>query len=142
MASSSRSDRDRRRGGPPLGLLGLAALVALVAAYLGDCIPGLGAGSSVGTPSSETPRPADSEATPSDPAGAGKAELRIVVAGERCDAGAGLAPCTEVCAGLDASRAARSSIEIDAREGTHGAVEALRRCLEEAGFTTLHVRSE
>ena len=28
VASSSRSDRDRRRGGPPLGLLGLAAAFA------------------------------------------------------------------------------------------------------------------
>lgn len=141
VASSSRSDRDRKRGGPPLGLVGLAALVALVAAYLGDCIPGLGAGGSVGTPSSEAP-------TPSEPVVGGEAdgEARarrvIVVSGEQCRSDGGLVPCDEVCAGLDREQASRTSIEIDARGGTHGTVEALRACVKEAGFTEVHVRSE
>ncbi|MEX1369149.1 MAG: hypothetical protein AB1Z98_38835 [Nannocystaceae bacterium] len=145
MATSSQSDRKRRRGGPPLGLLGLAALVALVGAYLGDCIPGLGAGGSPSAPSSEAVTPPSSTlpADDADPAEAEtKAQLSIVVTGERCDAGSGAAPCPEVCAGLDASRAAASTVVIDATAGTHGTVEALRTCLAEAGFTDLRVRSE
>lgn len=125
----------------------MVALVALIGAYLGDCLPGFGAGSSPGSPSSESATPPASappeDAAEPDPAkAAAKTELGIVVTGERCDAGSGAAPCPEVCAGLDAGRAAASTVVIDATAGTHGAVEALRTCLTEAGFTDLRVRSE
>ena len=141
VAAPSRSDRDRGRGGPPLGLVGLAALIALVAAYLGDCIPGLGAGGSVGTPSSEAPASSASEGG-DEADGSGKARRSIIVMGERCRAGRGPVPCDEACAGLDRTRAAETSVEIDARRGSHGTVEDLRACLEEAGFTDIRVRSE
>lgn len=142
VATSSQSDRKRRGGGPPLGLVGLAALVALVGAYLGDCIPGLGAGGSPGAPPRESAPPPSSSLPEDDANEAPAKEFSIVVTGERCDAGSGAAPCPEVCAGLDASQAATSTVVIDATAGTHGAVEALRACLIEAGFTDLRVRSE
>lgn len=122
---------------------GLAVLVALAAAYLSDCIPGLGTGGSVGVPSSETP------ATPAEPAKVEDAEageagrLSIVVQGDRCRRGtAEPQPCDQLCAELDRASAGSTTVEIDASAGRHGAVEALRACLREAGFSDVRVRSE
>lgn len=145
---ASRSSSDRRRG-PPLGLLGLAVLVALVAAYLSDCIPGLGTGGSLGTPSSEAPAedaPTPPESTPGEPSQRGepdpKSRLSIAVVGERCRYVDRVAPCEEICASLDREGASERMVEIDATRGSHGTVEALRTCLEQAGFSDLRVRSE
>jgi len=129
--------------------VGLAVIIALVAAYLSDCIPGLGAGGSLGVPQAETKAPAESEApaadseTPAESKAAEDAGISIAVKGEQCRQGAGaLAPCPEICAALDRTNAASTHVEVDASSGRHGTVESLRGCLQEAGFVDVRVRSE
>lgn len=128
----------------PLGLLGVVALVALVAAYLSDCLPGLGSGGRLGTPSSDAP--ADAKAgsgkAPAEPGGADDL-VRITVQGDRCRrGGAEPQPCDQLCASLDRTRAAALTVELDATEGRHGTVEELRTCLREAGFARVRISSE
>lgn len=134
------SDRSRRRG-LPLGLLGVVVLVALVAAYLSDCIPGLGTGGRLGTPASSE-APADAKAGPAEPGGADDL-VRITVQGDQCRRGGTEAqPCDQLCASLDRTRAATITVELDATEGRHGTVEQLRTCLREAGFARVRISSE
>lgn len=130
-------------------MIGVAALVGLVAAYLSDCIPGLGAGGSLGMPQADVAaEPAKS--SPSDPSStpaAGKARLSIEVQGERCRQGdAPPAPCPQICQDLGRDHRGRGAssvvVEVDATQGSHGAVEALRACLKEAGFSQVRVHSE
>jgi hypothetical protein len=133
----------RSSGQPPprrraaVGVVGLVILVVLVLAYLSDCLPGLGAGGSLGTPAAE---PTRAPAEPSDAAGQ-PARLIITVQGDRCRHGqAPAAPCPEVCAALPRDPAAM--VEVEAIEGGHGTVEDLRQCLEQAGFAKVRVHSE
>lgn len=135
-------DRQRRRGFP-LGIVGALILIALVAAYLSDCLPGLGAGGKLGAPSSDAP------AASRDPAqgqGAGEAagdRITIVVRGEQCRRGeAEPEPCPRLCAALDRTHAATVEVAVEAVEGRHGTVEELRKCLRDAGFTRVRVHSE
>jgi hypothetical protein len=122
-------------------LLGVVVLVALLAAYLSDCLPGLGSGGELGTPSSEAPA-----APPSPHKAAGEASassLTLVVQGEQCRRGqAQPEPCAQLCASLDRTGAAATEIILDATEGRHGTVEELRTCLQEAGFARVRVLSE
>lgn len=150
VASSSSSDRRRGRGGGT-AVAGLAVLVGLVAAYLSDCIPGLGAGGSLGTPSSEaptepvepTPRAEPVTAQPDAAGAATPTRMSIAVLAERCrQAQAEPVPCSQVCESLDRARASSTTVEVDATRGSHGAVESLRACLKEAGFSDVRVRSE
>lgn len=124
-------------------------LGALVAAYLSDCIPGLGSGGSLGVPAASDPASATPASAPeSEPAAveideAGGRRITLVVEGDRCTRGTlPAAPCPEVCAGLDQARASSIAIEIDASSGRHGTVEQLRTCLKDAGFVDIVVRSE
>lgn len=140
VAERSSSSPNRRRG-RPIVLVGVVVLIALLIAYLSDCIPGLGSGGQPGTPSSETP------AAPSSPpqapvAGeAGGDRIDIVVQGEQCRRGqAAAVPCAELCASLP--RTPIATIDIDATQGRHGTVEELRQCLKDAGFTHVRVHSE
>lgn len=113
-------------------LLGLAVLIVLLAAYLSDCIPGLGSGGELGTPASEPTAP---QATRSD-------TLVLTVQGDRCQQGqAPAAACPAVCAALPRDRAATVTVEVEAAAGHHGTVETLRQCLRQAGFTNVRVRS-
>lgn len=117
-------------------LLGLAVLIVLLAAYLSDCIPGLGSGGELGTPASEPTAPAPTQATSSD-------TLVLTVQGDRCQQGqAPAAACPAVCAALPRDRAATVTVEVEAAAGHHGTVETLRQCLRQAGFTNVRVRSE
>ncbi|MCH9680466.1 MAG: hypothetical protein K0V04_03450 [Deltaproteobacteria bacterium] len=140
---ASRSSSERRRGAP-LGLLGLAAVAALVGAYLSDCIPGLGSGGEVGTPSTPAPTPVPVKDTPppKDADAQGSARAVVAVVGEQCRHGeTELAACADVCAELGPGSAS-TPVEIDATQGTHGSVEALRTCLTKAGYTDITTRSE
>jgi hypothetical protein len=137
--SSSGPPPRRSRRGSVVGLVGLVILIALVLAYLSDCIPGLGSGRSVGTPSSEAPV---APTEPSEAAGQ-PARLSITVQGDRCRHGqAPAAPCPEVCAALPRDGAATVVVELEATEGRHGTVEELRQCLAQAGFANVRVHSE
>lgn len=141
--TNDRQERQRRRRGFPLGILGALILIALVAAYLSDCLPGLGSGGELGTPSSDAP--ADPKAS-AEGKGAGEAagdRIVIVVRGEQCRRGqAEPQSCPELCAALDRSHAATVEVAVEAVEGRHGTVEELRKCLQDAGFTRVRVHSE
>lgn len=145
MASRS-SSKDRGRGGPPAGLLALAGLVGLLAAYLSNCIPGFGIGGGEGNPGAETKAPAEQEKPKADAKTEGQADesrISIAVKGDKCVRGSEPpAPCPQVCARLDKTKAASTLVEVDASAGRHGRVEALRSCLQAAGFTDVRVRSE
>lgn len=139
--SSSRQPPRPRRRGSVVGLAVLVVLVALVLAYLSDCIPGFGSGHSVGTPSSPSVAPAE----PSDPSEATDqpARLMITVQGDRCRHGrAPAASCPDVCAALPRDHAATIEVHVDAVEGRHGTVEDLRKCLKQAGFAKIDIDSE
>lgn len=140
------NDRPRRRGFP-LGIVGVLVLIALVAAYLSDCLPGLGAGGKLGTPSSDAPAASrGASEAPAEGKGAGEAagdRITIVVRGEQCRRGeAEPEPCPRLCAALDRTHAATVEVAVEAVEGRHGTVEALRKCLRDAGFTRVRVHSE
>lgn len=134
------SHRERRRG-LPLGLLGAAVLIALLAAYLSDCIPGLGSGGDLGTPSSSETKSAPTK-SPAEP-GVAADRIAITVQGDQCRRGdAEPEPCDRVCASLDRTRAATVAIDLEATEGRHGTVEELRTCLREAGFARVRIIHE
>lgn len=120
----------------------MAVLIALVAAYLSDCIPGLGTGGELGTPSSEAPAPR----APADPAaasGSADARIAITVQGDQCRQGqAPAGPCPQLCAALDRTHAATVEVTIEATEGRHGTVEELRTCLQDAGFAKVRIHAE
>jgi hypothetical protein len=142
VAERSASPRNRR-GGRPLVLVGIVVLIALVAAYLSDCLPGLGSGGKLGTPSSEAPTASSSSSQAPVAGEAGGDRLGIVVEGEQCRQGqAAAVPCAELCASLDRTRAATVEIAVDATRGRHGTVEELRKCLRDAGFAHVRIHSE
>ena len=135
VASRSSSSRGRT-----LGLLGLLVVVAVIAAYLSDCLPGLGAGGSLGVPESES-KDAEQKAVEKDDAAPGEARVRIVVDGDRCAVGSEPpTACPETCKAVGAGGTVEE-IEIDATRGAHGTVETLKACLSDAGHTNVNVRS-
>lgn len=126
-----------------MALIGLGLVVALAAAYLSDCIPGLGSGGSLGTPSSESPAEPEPKKDEKAVGPSGGGSMAITVKGVQCTLGdADPAPCADVCAGLDRTNADSVSVVIDSTLGQHGAVEDLRTCLKDAGFTSVSVRAE
>jgi hypothetical protein len=120
--------------------MGVVVLIVLLAAYLSDCIPGLGSGGEVGTPAEPAATPSSQPAPAGEAAGA---RVAITVQGDQCRHGqAPAAPCPEVCAALPRERAATVVVEVEATEGRHGTVEDLRQCLTQAGFAKVRVLSE
>ena len=116
-----------------LGLL--AAVVVLVMMYLGDCVPGFGAG---GTLQPGTPEPAPRTSEPAPTAAA----IAVKVDGKQCQRGAEpLGPCADLCKAL-AAEPKTTKIEVDGTLGTHAAVDELKRCLTEQGFRDVVVRAE
>jgi hypothetical protein len=117
-----------------LGVLvvGLAALLA----WLTDCGKGLG----VGQPSA----PASDRDAPPEPdrlrEGGGRS---ITVVGSQCVLERGEpGDCSDTCRKLMAKGEKDQAIEVDGTKGSHGTVEALRKCLIDAGATAVEVRSE
>jgi hypothetical protein len=122
-------------------LLGVVVLIAILAAYLSNCLPGLGTGGELGAPSSDATTPPSPSQAPA--AGAAGDRIDIVVQGEQCRHGqAAAVPCNELCAALDRTRAATVDVALDATRGRHGTVEELRTCLRDAGFAHVRVHSE
>jgi hypothetical protein len=137
--------RQQEKKGSGLLILGLgAAAVALLVAYLANCLPGFGRGG--GGDSSEgdakkAPAPAKPADTPTkkedDAAGA---SMAIVVEGERCRLDEGAAQdCEAMCHELEPAEARPPHVALDATQGTHRAVESVRRCLREAGYVDVEV---
>jgi hypothetical protein len=113
-------------------VVGLAVLLA----WLTDCGKGLG----LGQPSA----PASSRDAPRERDRSREAGGRsITVMGSQCVLERGArGDCDDVCRQLMASGKPDHAIEIDATKGSHGTVEALRKCLVDAGATAVEVRSE
>lgn len=112
--------------------MGLAALVA----WLTDCGKGLGVG-----PSSA---PASDRDAPSEPDRLREAGGRsVTVVGSQCVLERGKpGDCNDVCRQVIAQGEPDRAIEIDATKGSHGTVEALRKCLVDAGASAVEVRSK
>lgn len=108
----------------------LAGLVALIAAYLGNCFQGLGLSAGDGKGAKEVQegaakaREAVSEATDA------AARARVTVDGERCRLGDEASPrgCDAVCRDLGGGAA-----EIEATTGAQRTVDALKSCLQGRG---------
>ena len=115
-----------------LGLFAfLALLVALVGAYLGNCLQGLGLGAGTGAgvkkdvkEGAAIAREIVGESADAD------ARARVIVEGERCRLGDETKPrsCDAVCKDLGGGAA-----EIQATTGAQRTVDALRTCLQGRG---------
>jgi hypothetical protein len=115
----------KRSGGGGLVVIGLA-LAATVGWFARGVLPGLGADLGL------VDRPAAvADAEPG---------YLIVVKSEQCVVGTGEpAPCEAACKAEAITPATR--VEVDATEGAHATVEALRACLTGRGVTKLNIRS-
>lgn len=123
-------------------MVGLAAIVAIAAAYLGNCMPGMGSGGSEGSATEESTKPAEPKAAAEADKSAAAGTTAVTVVGERCSVGdQDPAGCAAVCEKLGKAPD-KGTVEIDAAKGTHGAVESLRTCLTQAGFSNVVVRSQ
>lgn len=127
------SDPPKSSRGGTLGVLAIFA--ALIAAYFGNCLTGLG------LPGPGPSAPASSDATPAKSAGKagdGEARGRVVVQGEQCRLAADAAPrdCQAVC-----KEVAGKTVDVDATAGAQRTVDALRTCLQDRGLK-VSVQSE
>jgi hypothetical protein len=134
----------KKSGGRVPLFAALVAALGLLVAHLLDCLPGFGTG---GDPATGVPAEPEHEDEP-DPELVGKvdeepeARAAVVVRGAECQLGGEPTPCDAVCERLQADSDPSRGIDVDATHGSHGAVEALVRCLTEAGFANVEVRSE
>lgn len=111
--------------------------LAILVARLSECGAGLG----LGAGGSTVPEASEAKAVkPEQKADAGV--VGVVVVGSQCTiAGAEPIDCKEACRRLEAESDPGRKIEIDAAQGSHGTVEALRECLSAAGLVA-ELRSE
>lgn len=144
-ARMARRSERAGRGGRTIGLGLLAVLAALLIAYLGRCLPGFGTGGgapSSGPTSPETPA-RDANERPETPADPADATIVFTVKGDACASGdAAAVPCETLCGALPGEHDTASPVVVNAAHGTHAAVERLRECLGQAGFSRVVVRTE
>lgn len=119
------SDRPRPARLGPLAVV--AALVALVAGYLGDCFAGVGLAPA---PGSRVDEARDKVQEKVKQTADELRKLRVVVQGEQCRVGdTPLRACEAVCG----EQPAGAEVEIEATAGAQRTVEALRECLKQRG---------
>jgi hypothetical protein len=138
----SRSKQRTGGSGRMIGLGLLAALVALLVAYLGRCLPGFGTG---GAPSSgpTSPDTPSAEEDPKRPGDTIAATIAFTVRGDTCAVGDEEAvACQTLCASLPGEHDTARPVVVNAAHGTHSAVESLRKCLAQAGFSNVVLRTE
>jgi hypothetical protein len=126
------SDPPKSSRGGTVGVLAIFA--ALVAAYFGICLTGLGLpGPGPSAPSSDA-APARTEGK----AAGGEARGSVVVQGEQCKLAADAAPrdCKAVC-----QEVTGKTVDVDATGGAQRTVDALRTCLQARGLK-VSVQSE
>lgn len=132
--------RTERRGGGSgrfVGLLVLAAIVAAVMLYFGNCVPGFGAGqyTAPAATAPSAPRSDDARTEAAD-------TLQVKVDGDQCRRGSEPpVRCLDLCTSL-ATEPVQPKVLVDGTLGTHAAVDALRRCLAEQGHRDVVVRTE
>jgi hypothetical protein len=145
MAHEDKRANKPKRTGRTTVLAGLLAIVAVVAAYLSDCIPGFGLGSRSGDGEGEQAEPAD--AKPAEPADAKPAEdeqavepapiperkpmpLKLTIDARGCAFADGQPiDCATLCDRPELFEGADSVI-IDATNGPHGVVVDVLDCLK------------
>jgi hypothetical protein len=142
----SMADQDKRpskpkRSGRTTGLAGLLAVVALIAAWLSDCIPGFGIGSDSGDGEAEQaeeidpakpaePEPEPPEPTEPEPSVRKPMPLKLTIDARGCmlDGGDPI-DCKTLCD--DPKRfEGRDAVTIDAKDGPHAAVVDALDCLK------------
>ena len=113
----------------PVALLGV--VIALVAAYLGNCFQGLGFGVGNGAGTKEVEKGAAMAKKTVGEATDAAAKARVTVQGERCRLGDEATPraCDVVCKEVGGAAA-----EVEATAGAQRTVEALRTCLQGRGI--------
>ncbi len=107
----------------------LLAAMAVLAAYLGDCLPGGGLG-----PGADAGKADEAEEAPKADAEqpAAGASAVVVVKGESCAKDGGEAgDCTKLCASLTAD-GGPTAVIVDGTAGAHATVVELVDCLEKA----------
>ncbi|MFV8749475.1 hypothetical protein ACNOYE_02860 [Nannocystaceae bacterium ST9] len=130
------------------GLLAvLLAVVAALAIWLSDCVPGFGIGGEgegegAGQPASdEKPKaePAEAEVAPASPAGEPAPTIEIGVLG--CSlADEPVQPCAELCKRIEKGELeGRASAILKSEQGSHADVTAVIDCLKAAGITKLAI---
>jgi hypothetical protein len=130
---AQRNEQEKKGSG--LVILGLGgAAVAVLVAYLADCVPGFGLRGSgdaaEGSAKQDPPQP-----KPPEPEGNKAAGVAYVVEGDRCRRDAGTSEdCEATCRALEPAASPPPHVTIDVTFGTHRSVERLRRCLREAGY--------
>ena len=146
MAHEDKRASKPKRTGRTTVLAGLLAIVAVVAAYLSDCIPGFGLGSRSGDgegeqAESEPTKPAEAEPTDAKPAEDEKAvaaepterkpmPLKLTVDARGCIFADGQPiDCATLCDRPELFEGADSVI-IDATNGPHGVVVDVLDCLK------------
>ena len=132
----------KKKGGARTPVLaGILAIVALVALWLSDCVPGFGGGSEGGgddkTAKSEKAEKAEkTEAVPEVQTEAPDAvrkpmPLKVTVDGRGCSInGTAYSDCNEICEANASLLVGADSAVIDAKDGSHEKVTAIVDCLK------------
>ncbi|MCA9697925.1 MAG: hypothetical protein KC431_10410 [Myxococcales bacterium] len=145
-------EQRKKRGGRASLLVGLLAIVALLAVLLEDCFPGLGLGAGEDAPG-EAPTQAEEPAEPAAPEAVEPAEpaapkaATVVVDIRGCTITVGEGPpaesvdCSKLCEAEDPF-AGVEQLTIDAKQGPHDAVVALLDCAKQKGIDKLAIERE
>ena len=148
----AKEQRKKSRGGRASLLVGLLAIVALLAVLLEDCFPGLGLGAGEDAPG-EAPTQAEEPAEPAVPEAVEPAEpaapkaATVVVDIRGCTITVGEGPpaesvdCSKLCEAEDPF-AGVEQLTIDAKQGPHEAVVALLDCAKQKGIDKLAIERE
>jgi hypothetical protein len=153
MAKNQEPKRKRGGGGRTTVLAALLAVVALVAIWLSDCIPGFGTGSSgdaegeaeqVEKAEPAQPEPekvAEPEPVP-EPEPAANKTLMITIDVRGCSIdGAAPSDCASVCERAELFAGVDDAI-LQVEEASHGSVTAMVDCLKSKGIDKVAINRE
>ena len=129
--------RKRKKGGAGIAALLIAAVVA-AGYYFRDCLPNFGVGGGAG--SSETS--SDENPTDKEVKEGNQGSVVILIKGEECSIDGGEAQsCPKACESLKSQDKKEIRIDIQGELGAHAVVEDFKKCVDEAGFEDVTLRS-
>ncbi|PRQ09181.1 hypothetical protein [Enhygromyxa salina] len=149
---ADKQERKRKGSGGRTTVLGaLLAVVALVALWLSDCIPGFGIGSSGDAEGdAEQAEPVEQaeqappvpEPVPPEPKQAVDKTLKVTIDVHGCSIdGAPAADCASVCERGELFEGVDDAI-LDVKEASHGSVIAMTDCLKSKGIEKVAINRE
>lgn len=118
----------------------LAVLLILLALVFGYFARDFGWGGKGGGAADSNPAASPATDTPKGAEGPAAIAVRVAIRGERCvvDGGEPLL-CSAACEAVAQRSTPESPVDLDAAEGTQGAVDTLKRCLALKGYKTVRV---